>query len=109
VVQLAAEKDKLIAELNAQKDHLTTRNEEQAAEIESLKEQLSERESSQALLALKGSGLQSTQSGKVSSFFLRVIGKHTCCVVLNSAALDACNHMNTLRICKFVTIFSNSP
>jgi predicted nuclease with TOPRIM domain len=70
VVQLAAEKDKLIAELNAQKDHLTTRNEEQAAEIESLKEQLSERESSQALLALKGSGLQSTQSGKVSSFSL---------------------------------------
>ncbi|KAK1627220.1 hypothetical protein QYE76_001535 [Lolium multiflorum] len=65
VVQLAAEKDKLIAELNTQKDHLTTRNEEQAAEIESLKEQLSERESSQALLALKGSGLQSTQSGKV--------------------------------------------
>ncbi|KAM0916386.1 hypothetical protein ACQ4PT_010213 [Festuca glaucescens] len=65
VVQLDAEKDKLIAELNAQKDHLTTRNEEQAAEIESLKEQLNERESSQALLALQGSGLQSTQSGIV--------------------------------------------
>ncbi|CAM0949451.1 unnamed protein product [Alopecurus aequalis] len=63
VVQLTAEKDQLIAELNAQKDRLATRNDEQAAEIESLKEQLKERESSHALLALKGSGLQSSQSG----------------------------------------------
>lgn len=63
VVQLAAEKDQLISELKAQKDHLATRNDEQAAEIESLKEQLRERESSHALLALQESGVQSSQSG----------------------------------------------
>jgi hypothetical protein len=68
---LVAEKDQLITELNTQKDHLATRNEQQAAEIESLKEQLKERELSQTLLALQGSGgsgLQSSQSGTVSIF-----------------------------------------
>jgi hypothetical protein len=68
VAQLAAEKDQLITQLNAQKDHLATRNEQQAAEIESLKEQLKDRELSQALLALQGSGPQSSQSGIVSIF-----------------------------------------
>lgn len=58
---MIAEKDKLIAELK-------TRNEEQAAEIESLKEQLEARESSHALLALQGSGLRICQSGRVSIF-----------------------------------------
>ena len=86
MVQLAAEKDQLIAELNAQKDHLTTRNEEQAAEIETLKEQLKASESSHALLALQGSGLQSNQSGIVSFFFLKqlentlVDNTKLCCV-----------------------------
>ncbi|XBI79057.1 hypothetical protein VPH35_088624 [Triticum aestivum] len=55
--KLITEKDKLIAELK-------TRNEEQAAEIESLKEELEARESSHVLLALQGSGLQSSQSGR---------------------------------------------
>uniref|UniRef100_A0ACD5YKJ4 Uncharacterized protein n=1 Tax=Avena sativa TaxID=4498 RepID=A0ACD5YKJ4_AVESA len=67
VVQLSTEKDQLIADLNAQKEQLTTKIEEQAAEIESLKEQLKARESCHALLALKASGLQISQSAEVSA------------------------------------------
>ncbi|KAE8790846.1 hypothetical protein D1007_34841 [Hordeum vulgare] len=70
--KLVAEKDKLITEkdnLVAEKDkliaELKTKNEKQAAEIESLKEQLAARESSNPLLALEGSVLQSSQSRRV--------------------------------------------
>ena len=70
MVQLIAKKDQLISELKAQKDHLATRNDEQAAEIETLKAQLKEWESSHALRALQETGVQTSQSSSNV--------KHTC-------------------------------